>query len=382
MDVDALVAIFACAIGSALADPCAPLLNLRGALSSKPEAQAKVLESPIFPSLALQASIAVHFSQRARPGNAPQASTDEPSVETGTVKFCPGESEGEIPERYRLAARRIDYRLQRKLELPLSGTTVYRLQFPSPVTSSCPVNDTVHAEYYRPAGEGPFPGVIVLDITGGNQSLSRAIATQLAHNGIAGLFVQMAYYGPRRAPGSTERLLSLDFDHTMAAVRQTVLDIRCATAWMASRPEVDCHRLGILGTSLGSLVAALSAEMEPKLGRVALLLSGGGLVDAYYDDPRAKPYRKLWELLGGTKQRAEHLLAPVDPLTCATNLRRHRVLMIGAERDDIIPRKATEALWKAAGEQKIIWYDCTHYGAVLFFAPAMMHVVEHFSAAN
>jgi dienelactone hydrolase len=256
---------------------------------------------------------------------------------------------------------------------------VYRLQFPSPVTSGCPENDTVHAEYYRPGGNGPFPGVILLDITGGNQSLSRAIATQLAHHGIAGLFVQMAYYGPRRPLGSTERLLSLDFDHTMAAVRQTVLDVRSATAWLGTRLEIDCHRLGILGTSLGSLVAALTAEMEPKLRRVALLLSGGGLVDAYYDDPRARPYRKLWELLGGTKSRAEHLLAPVDPLTCAANLRRHRVLMIGAERDDIIPRKATEALWKAAGEQKIIWYDCTHYGAVLFFAPAMVHVIEHFT---
>jgi dienelactone hydrolase len=335
MDVNALVAIFACLIPSAPAAPQAPL-----------------------------------------------SATDEPAVETGTVKFCPGESEGEIPERYRLAARTFDYRLQRKFELPLSGTSVYRLQFPSPVTSGCPENDTVHAEYYRPAGEGPFPGVIVLDITGGNQSLSRAIATQLAHNGIAGLFVQMAYYGPRRPAGSTERLLSLDFDHTMAAVRQTVLDIRCATAWMASRPEIDCRRLGILGTSLGSLVAALAAEMEPKLGRVALLLSGGGLVDAYYDDPRAKAYRKLWELMGGTKSRAVRLLAPVDPVTCAANLRRHRVLMIGAGRDDIIPRKATEALWKESGEQKIVWYDCTHYGAVLFFAPAMMHVVDHFTAGN
>jgi dienelactone hydrolase len=377
MDVNALVAIFACLMPGTPAATCAS----RG-FPSKPEAQAKVFESRLFPSLALQASIALVYSQQGQIQSAPLSVKDEPAVETGTVKFCPGQSEGEIPERYRLAARTFDYRLQRKFQLPLSGTTVYRLQFPSPVMSGCPENDTVHAEYYRPAGEGPFPGVIVLDITGGNQSLSRAIATQLAHNGIAGLFVQMAYYGPRRPPGSTERLLSLDFDHTMAAVRQTVLDIRCATAWMASRPEIDCRRLGILGTSLGSLVAALAAEMEPKLGRVALLLSGGGLVDAYYDDPRARPYRKLWELLGGTKSRAEHLLAPVDPLTCAANLRRHRVLMIGAERDDIIPRKATEALWKAAGEQKIVWYDCTHYGAVLFFAPAMIQVLEHFTAAN
>ncbi len=76
------------------------------------------------------------------------------------------------------------------------------------------------------------------------------------------------------------------------------------------------------------------------------------------------------------------LLAPVDPLTCAANLKHRKVLIIGGERDEIIPRKATEALWRATGEQEIVWYNCTHYGAVLFFAPAMTHVVQLFEAAD
>ena len=42
--------------------------------------------------------------------------------------------------------------------------------------------------------------------------------------------------------------------------------------------------------------------------------------------------------------------------------------------------RATEALWKATGMQKIVWFDCTHYGAALFIAPALEHVVEHFGA--
>ena len=39
-------------------------------------------------------------------------------------------------------------------------------------------------------------------------------------------------------------------------------------------------------------MAALTAEMEPRLGRVAVLLGGGGFVDAYYDHPQAAPFRK------------------------------------------------------------------------------------------
>src|SRR6202023_448045 len=109
---------------------------------------------------------------------------------------------------------------------------------------------------------------------------------------------------------------------------QTVLDIRRATAWMASRPEIDSSRLGILGTSLGSFIGALAAEMEPRLSRVVVLLGGGGLVDAYYDDPRAASFRELWEALGGTRERLAHLVAPAEPLTCAANLRNRTVLII------------------------------------------------------
>src|SRR5581483_4791936 len=157
-----------------------------------------------------------------------------------------------------------DYRLTLKKDLPACEVEIHQLTFPSPVTSETPENNTVYAEYYRPKGAGPFPAVIVLDITGGDQSLSRFIARTMAQNKIAGLFVQMAYYGPRRPPGSKLRLLSTNIPHTMEAVRQTVLDCRFAAAWLASRPEVDAKRLGIMGTSLGSFVATLTGEMEPR----------------------------------------------------------------------------------------------------------------------
>jgi dienelactone hydrolase len=267
-----------------------------------------------------------------------------------------------------------------KSDLDSSGVEVYRLRFPSPVVSPCPENNTVSAEYYCPKGKGPFPGVIVLDITGGDQSLSRSIAAYLAHHRIAGLFVQMAYYGPRRPPGSDLRLLSPDIDHTLEAIRQTVLDLRRATAWMEGRPELDPKRLGIMGTSLGSFLAALTAEMEPKLGRVGVLLGGGGLVDAFYDDPRAAGFRKLWELVGGTKKLLAELIAPADPLTCAANLRERKVLMIAAKRDEIVPPRMARALWEATGRQEIVWYDCTHYGAALYLVPALGHLVKHFGA--
>jgi dienelactone hydrolase len=300
------------------------------------------------------------------------------AVEKGTFRFTPIGDQSDVPERYRLRERTFEYQMSLKRDLPNSGVCIFRVQFPSPVKSAIPENNIVHAEYYRPTGKGPFPGVIVLDITAGDQSLSRHLSIFLAQKKIAALFVQMAYYGPRRPPGSKLRLLMPNLEHSLSAIRQTVLDLRVAAAWLEARPEIDRKRLGIMGTSLGSFLAALTAEMEPRLDRVAVLLGGGGVVDAYYDHPKAAPYRRIYEALGGTKEKLARLIAPADPLTYAAHLKQHKLLILAGKRDDIVPPKMAVALWEAAGKQKIVWYDCTHYGAIVYLAAALDQLVNHF----
>jgi dienelactone hydrolase len=303
---------------------------------------------------------------------------DAPPSEKGTAKFQPAGDQKDVPQRYRLDARSFDYEMKWKADLPICDATLYDLKFPSAVESPHVENNTVYAEYYRPNGAGPFPAVIVLDITGGDQSISRLICMHLCRHRIAGLFVQMAYYGPRRPAGSNLRLVSTDLPQTLSAIRQTVLDLRLAAAWMESRPELDGKRLGILGTSLGSFMAALAGEMEPKLNRVALLLGGGGLVDGYYDHPKAAAYRKVFEALGGTKEMIARVIAPVDPITRADRLKDRKLLMLAGKRDDVVPPSMAQALWEASGKQKIVWYDCTHYGAAVYYPDGMEEVVAHF----
>lgn len=304
---------------------------------------------------------------------------EEPMAATsGKARFKPPISQDDIPERYRLDAHEFDWQMKFKKALPSVGVDVFEVTFPSPVKTKHPENNTVHAEYYRPKVVGKIPCVIVLDITGGDQMLSRVIARHLAQNGIGGLFVQMAYYGPRRPKNASVRLLSPDVDQTIEGVRQTVLDLRRAAAWMESQPEIDPVKLGIMGTSLGSFVAALTAEMEPKLGRVCVMLGGGGFVDAYWDHPLVIPIRNVYATLGGSKQKVKERIAPIDPITCAANLRDRKVLIVGAKKDEIVPPRMAEALWEATGKQRIIWLDAGHYTAALYFVGGMRSVVEHF----
>ena len=136
----------------------------------------------------------------------------------------PSTTRAASPSAYRLTPTEFAYELKPKRELVVSEIDIYELTFPSPVTTKYPENNTVHADYYVPKGKGPFPGVIILDILDGSQVVSRGIATVLAAHGIAGLCVQMPYYGPRRPAEGKVRLISPDVQHTMDAIRQTVLD--------------------------------------------------------------------------------------------------------------------------------------------------------------
>jgi dienelactone hydrolase len=298
---------------------------------------------------------------------------------TARCTFEPGDdAKCAVPDQYRLAARTFDYRLAPRFEMRHSGVTVYDLTFPSPVKSKVPANDTVHAEFFVPKGASAgakVPAVLLLDILDGQAIVPRGQGVWLAQHGVAALFVYMAHYGPRRPPGSKVRLLSTDVEHTMGAIRQTVLDCRCAAAWLAARPEVDADRLGLVGTSLGSLVGANVAAGEPRLKNVCLVLPAGGLVDAFYDHPKARPYLPLLNLIG--KDGLKKMIAPAEPLTYAPQLKERNLLLLAASRDDILPPAGAKALWEATGKQKIVWFDATHVGAAAYALPALRAVTDH-----
>ena len=310
--------------------------------------------------------------------NALPAWAEEPAK--GMFRFEPGENDkATVPERYRLEAISLDYALALRYELRHSGVNVYDLSFPSPVKSAIPENDTVYAEYFLPraasAGE-KAPAVIVLDILDGAAVVARGEAVWLAQHGVASLFVHMAHYGPRRPPGSKVRLLSPNIEQSLGAIRQTVLDCRCATSWLASRPEIDGNKLGLVGTSLGSIVGANVAGAEPRLKNVCLVLPGCALVDSLYDHPKAKPYTPLLLLAGG-KDAVKKIIAPADPITYAPQLKERNLLIIAASRDDVLPPSGARTLWEATGKQKIVWFDSTHVGAAAFALPALQAVTEH-----
>jgi fermentation-respiration switch protein FrsA (DUF1100 family) len=83
---------------------------------------------------------------------------------------------------------------------------------------------------------------------------------------------------------------------------------------------------------MGAIIGATFCGVDPRPCAAALALAGGGLGPA-----------------------------ETDPLRHIAGFAPRPLLLVGATRDQTVPRSATEALFAAAGEPKqLIWFDATH----------------------
>ena len=306
---------------------------------------------------------------------------DDRLVERGTVQFVPTAEESQVAERFRLKQHSFDWQAVR-MRTVTDHLEVWDVTFPSPVVTPHAANNTVHCEYFQPRCPGRRPAVIVLHILGGDFPLSRLFCNALAQHGVAALFVKMPYYGPRREPGVSRRMISEDPRETIEGMTQAILDIRCATAWLASRPEVDDRQLGIFGISLGGITSSLAATAEPRIQNVCTLLAGGDISRVAWDAPELGNVREKWLATGGTKEQFVELLREIDPVTYAQAARGKRILMLNAADDELIPRVCTDSLWKALGEPEIHYYPGGHYSVIRHLFSALDRVSRFFAAVE
>ncbi len=313
------------------------------------------------------------------------ASAADLMPERGTVQYQPAAGESLVAERFQLAAHSFDYEL-RPLAVPTQNFQIAELTFPSPVKTPHEKNNTVHCEYFRPnraAGEqGQIPAVIVLHILGGDFPLARLFCNALAQKGVAALFVKMPYYGPRRDPAVSRRMVSPDPRQTVEGMTQAILDIRCAAAWLASREEIDAKRLGIFGISLGGITGALAATAEPRLNNVCLLLAGGDLGKVAWESRELAKVRQQWLSGGGTRDEFMTILGQVDPVRYAKSVRGRRILLLNAKDDEVIPKVCTESLWESFGRPPIHWFSGGHYSCIWHLPESLLKVQVFFAAAE
>lgn len=243
----------------------------------------------------------------------------------------------------------------------------FRIVFPSPVKTEWPNNDVIIGELYLPkVVKDQTAAAIVLDIMDGSAIIPRGMARGLAERGAVALYFPMACYGSRR-PADDAHLKAFMLKPSLSVdnMRQTVSDIRRAKAILASRPEVDAGRIGLMGVSLGGIMTSLAAGVDGEFARVVPILAGGDITAITYHARETRRIREAIEQNGMTRQDTEKLLAPVEPLHFAGRIAARTCLMINAARDEVIPKETTEALQRAIGAQ-ILWTPLGHYSSMLY----------------
>jgi dienelactone hydrolase len=301
------------------------------------------------------------------------------AIERGEVVFQPTSEESSVPRLFQLKPETFPYEREPILATP--RYRVSRVRFPSPVTTPSAENNMVHAEFFDPIGyQGRRAAVVVLHILGSDFPLSRYVAARLADRGVAALFLKLPYYGERRPTGGPGpvpvRFLSADIERTMTSMRQGVCDVRRGISWLASRSNVERAELGVVGISLGGIVASLAVAVEPQARMGVFLLAGGDLSRILWEMPETKPFRQSWEASGKGPADLKILTDPYDPLTYAGRLSGKRVLLIAGKVDEVVPPASTLALWNAAGRPAIRWYECGHYSAIGYLLPAIRATVD------
>ena len=106
-----------------------------------------------------------------------------------------------------------------------------------------------------PEGTAVVPGVILLHGSASHKNevgdLYLRLAEQLANNGIASIRIDFAGTGDSPV------------DYTHYTLKTAVRDAEVALAFLRSQPQVDAHRIGVVGFSQGGLIAQLLLAQQP-----------------------------------------------------------------------------------------------------------------------
>ena len=187
-----------------------------------------------------------------------------------------------------------------RLEAKVRNTYAEFLRFTSPVITPFPENNLANARWFPARGRR---AVVLLPHWNSDALSYGGLCRVLNWMGIAVLRLSMPYHDIRR-PAEIQRAdyaVSANIGRTLDSVRQGVIDVRCCLDWLEAQ---GYNRLGIVGTSLGSCYAFISAAHDPRI-RVAAF----NHASTYFADV-------VWH-----GQSTRHIREGIEPSICVDDLR-------------------------------------------------------------
>ncbi|MEE3235917.1 MAG: hypothetical protein VX236_01225 [Pseudomonadota bacterium] len=209
----------------------------------------------------------------------------------------------------------------------------------------------------RPAE--PTTQLPVIIILGGHRTGSDAVELFGNVGDRAVVAIDYPYEGAEKVHGWRRIIATVPL--ARKAFRDTPPAVSLILDWLEQQPWADQDQLVLVGASLGVPFAALVAARDPRID-VTMLVHGAADNRAWLEIQVAR--RNEVRLLHGPAAPLLHWLAYGPTFNTAANVARiapRPVIVIGAREDERTPAGETEALFRAAGEPKILrWTEGMH----------------------
>ena len=241
---------------------------------------------------------------------------------------------------------------------------VSKIAFATPRSSGFPENDRAVAYFTQNTDrKSRIATVFLHPWTSKSLVVELLMCRYFARQGVDSIMLVLPYHMERSPNGSFSGEYTLRGDPSMVPGRfvQAVSETRV----LCSHLRKEYERVGIIGISLGGLVAHMGMTVEPFDFGISLL-SGGPLSEVFDRGIFTKRFRSLLARSGVSfAELAEHW-SVTDPVTWGHCNRVKKLLMINALYDQVVPPDLTLKLWKAFGSPEIAWYPSAHFTLLLF----------------
>jgi dienelactone hydrolase len=210
------------------------------------------------------------------------------------------------------------------------------LTFPSAVRTPHPENNVVRARLFPEFSDrGRRRAVLVLPQWNADAASHVGLCRLLNRFRLTALRLSLPYHDERMPPElqRADYIVSANVGRTAQVCRQAVLDARRAIAWLA---RSGYESIGILGTSLGSCLAMLTAAHEPLLRAAALNHISPFFADVVWEGLSTAHVRSGLE--GHIDlERLRKVWLPISPFPYLDRMRGKRVLLVYARYDLTFP---------------------------------------------
>lgn len=248
-----------------------------------------------------------------------------------------------------------------KVDFRLDGD---RLTFRSAVATPHPENDTVVCRYFPDASpQGRRRAVLVLPQWNADEGGHVGLCRLMNRFGISALRLSLPYHDARMPPElqRADYIVSANVGRTLTVCRQAVLDARQAIAWLRSQ---GYESIGIMGTSLGSCLAMLTAAHEPAVKVAALNHISPYFADVVWSGLSTAHVRESLDSHVGLEQLRD-MWMPISPWPYIERMRGKRSLLVYALYDLSFPLELSRTLVGGFRDKQVAHdvtvLPCGHY---------------------